>query len=195
MNYKLIDAASDMWSRVYFKCIETGTKIFFECDNNVASELIKLAVANDKTITNFNSFFVSKGEKVPGLNIDGSEQYANEIEDEWGTYEKYIEARTKYIKEKVKEYPNYLFLSEFGTPVWSNINEECEGIEYEFETTFSSEYMKALHDEKMYFKYFTNEITTAKKVTFNWGLVDINETHINEEELTKKQKKEYKYEF
>ena len=195
MKYKVIDIASDMWSRVYFKCIETDTKIFFECDNNVASELTRLAVDNCKILAYFDSFFTSKGEKVPGFNLDGSEQYANEIEDEWGTYKNYLNARKEYISKKIKEYPDYVFLSEFGTPVWSNLNESCETVEYDFKTIFSSEYMKTLHNKKMYFKNFTNEITTPRKVTFNWGLITKEGKYISEKELTWKIKKEYKYEF
>lgn len=195
MQYKLIKVDSEMWSRVYFKCIETGTYIFFECDNNVASELVRLAVDNSKIIVNFNNFFTTKNEKVPGFNSDGSEQYANEIEDEWGDYETFEKARKEYIYNKVKEYPNYLFISDFGTPIWSDMNEECDDIDYDFETKFSSEYMKDLHNKKMYFKTFANEIEKAEKSTFRWGILDKNGKMILEEDLTRKLKKEYTYEF
>lgn len=195
MQYKLIKVYSDMWSRVYFKCIETNTQIFFECNNNVASALVKLAVDDTKILVNFNDFFTSKKEKVPGFNLDGSEQYANEIEEEWKDYNLYLKARREYIHTKIKEYPDYLFLSDFGTPIWSDISEECENIEYNFETKFSSEYLKSLHNEKMYFKTFTNVIEKAEKSTFCWGLIDKNGKAIPEEDLTRKIKKEYHYEF
>ena len=195
MKYKLIRIDSDMWSRCYFKCLETNKIIFFECNNNVASELVKLAIDSTKILVNFNAFFISKYEKVPGFNSDGSEQYANEIEDEWGTYENYQKARKEYIMNKIREYPNYLFLSEYGTPIWSNISEECDNLDYNFKTEFSSEYMKDLHNKKMYFKTFTNEIKKAEKSTFSWGLIDKNGKDILEENLTRKIKKEYHYEF
>ena len=85
--YKLMNIDSDMWSRMYFENQDTKQVVCFECDNNVASALMKESFPKD-TKFEYIEDYLSNKEDVSMLSLSW-----DEIEEKYTTEDNYEEEK------------------------------------------------------------------------------------------------------
>ena len=187
--YKLMNIDSDMWSRMYFENQDTKQVVCFECDNNVASALMKESFPKD-TKFEYIEDYLSNKEDVSMLSLSW-----DEIEEKYTTEDNYEEEKNKFIKSIITKYGNdkLIFLNDFGTPLGSDIYDVEAKQDNLYPILFTKQRLYELKYKKTKFKNFKGEWNDEKINTFNWGILKDNKIipeYTNEwQEIGKKREK------
>ena len=187
--YKLMNIDSDMWSRMYFENQDTKQVVCFECDNNVASALMKESFPKD-TKFEYIEDYLSNKEDVSMLSLSW-----DEIEEKYTTVDNYEEEKNKFLKSIITKYGNdkLIFLNDFGTPLGSDIYDVEAKQDNLYPILFTKQRLYELKYKKTKFKNFKGEWNDEKINTFNWGILKDNKIipeYTNEwQEIGKKREK------
>lgn len=187
--YKLMNIDSDMWSRMYFENQDTKQVVCFECDNNVASALMKESFPKD-TKFEYIEDYLSNKEDVSILSLSW-----DEIEEKYTTEDNYEEEKNKFLKSIITKYGNdkLIFLNDFGTPLGSDIYDVEAKQDNLYPILFTKQRLYELKYKKTKFKNFKGEWNDEKINTFNWGILKDNKIipeYTNEwQEIGKKREK------
>lgn len=187
--YKLMNIDSDMWSRMYFENQDTKQVVCFECDNNVASALMKESFPKD-TKFEYIEDYLSNKEDVSMLSLSW-----DEIEEKYTTEDNYEEEKNKFLKSIITKYGNdkLIFLNDFGTPLGSDIYDVEAKQDNLYPILFTKQRLYELKYKKTKFKNFKGEWNDEKINTFNWGILKDNKIipeYTNEwQEIGKKREK------
>jgi hypothetical protein len=180
---------SDMWSRMYFENQDTKQVVCFECDNNVASALMKESFPKD-TKFEYIEDYLSNKEDVSMLSLSW-----DEIEEKYTTEDNYEEEKNKFLKSIITKYGNdkLIFLNDFGTPLGSDIYDVEAKQDNLYPILFTKQRLYELKYKKTKFKNFKGEWNDEKINTFNWGILKDNKIipeYTNEwQEIGKKREK------
>lgn len=144
MSYELYRIESDMWSRCYFRNIETSDTLTFECNNNIAHWLLKKAFYD-------KYYFINVYQYLDTLNISHPEYYEDEF--------------VVFVEKLIKDYPKVIWIGEFGTPIQSELD-----LDYTLEGSakFSFEELYDLKYKRLPSLNFTYTFEKPELLTFAW---------------------------
>lgn len=173
-KYKLVNIESDMWSRMSFQNIDTGLKIYFECDNNVMYSLLKKSFPDNTKFIDWEDTIENEKQEFEYPEYPSSFHDKNDDSPEIKQY--FVDLNNYYNQEgkeiqRLKELhknDDVIYVNDYGEPIVIHPDKMYPNL-------FSLKELRDLKYKETEFLTFSGKKTEKKINTFAWGFYNEND--------------------